>query len=79
MVADECFVGRLNKIFERARTTASRSSIHRMSGFLEKVYENALAHALRKARIAIRQQVGVSVIHDGMRAGLAGGGAPNKT
>jgi GxxExxY protein len=32
------------------------------SGFLEKVYENALAYELRKAGIAVAQQHGVVVL-----------------
>ena len=39
------------------------------AGFLEKVYENALAHELRKAGLAVTQQHGVRVIYDGMVAG----------
>ena|ERR1700761_5947691 len=38
-------------------------------GFLEKVYENALAHELRKAALAVRQQHGVEVRHDGIVVG----------
>lgn len=39
------------------------------AGFLEKVYENALAHELRKAGLAVVQQHGVSVMYDGMVVG----------
>ena len=39
------------------------------SGFLEKVYENALAHEMRKAGLVVQQQVGVSVKYDGMVVG----------
>ena len=38
------------------------------SGFLEKVYENALAHELRKAGLA-EQQRGITVIYDGIAVG----------
>jgi len=38
-------------------------------GFLEKVYENALAHELRKAGLAVVQQHGVSVHYDGVVVG----------
>jgi GxxExxY protein len=31
------------------------------AGFLEKVYEHALAHELRKAGLSVRQQQGISV------------------
>lgn len=39
------------------------------AGFLEKVYENALAHELRKAGLAVVQQHGVSVMYDGIVVG----------
>jgi GxxExxY protein len=35
-------------------------------GFLEKVYENALAHELRKAGLAVEQQHPVTVHYDGV-------------
>jgi GxxExxY protein len=34
------------------------------AGFLEKVYENALAHELRKAGLAVTQQRGIIVTYD---------------
>jgi len=39
------------------------------AGFVEKVYENALAHELRKAGLAIEQQKGVIVFYDGIEVG----------
>jgi len=39
------------------------------AGFLEKVYENALAYELRKAGLDVVQQHGVSVMYDGMVVG----------
>lgn len=39
------------------------------NGFLEKVYENALAHELRKAGLAAEQQRGVTVTYDGISVG----------
>lgn len=39
------------------------------AGFVEKVYENALAHQLRKAGLAVRQQHGVKVYFDGVTVG----------
>jgi GxxExxY protein len=39
------------------------------TGFLEKVYENALAHELQKAGLEARQQVAVSVHDDGQIVG----------
>lgn len=38
-------------------------------GFLEKVYENALAHELRKAGLAVRTQVPIPVFYDGILVG----------
>jgi GxxExxY protein len=39
------------------------------AGFLEKVYENALAHELRKVGLAVSQQRGVTVMYDGIIVG----------
>jgi len=39
------------------------------SGFLEKVYENALSHELRKAGLAVQQQTGIAVNYDGVIVG----------
>src|SRR5205085_2648743 len=39
-------------------------------GFLEKVYENALVHELRKAGLFVQQQVSYSVMYDGVVVGL---------
>jgi len=39
-------------------------------GFLEKVYENALAHELRKSGLDVSQQHDVSVHYDGVLVGL---------
>jgi len=39
------------------------------SGFLEKVYENALAHELRKAGFSVQQQKGIPVYYDGVVVG----------
>jgi GxxExxY protein len=38
-------------------------------GFLEKVYENALAHELRKAGLTVAQQHDVAVHYDGVVVG----------
>ncbi len=38
-------------------------------GFLEKVYENALAHELRKAGPRAEQQHGITVYYDGVAVG----------
>ena len=39
------------------------------AGFLEKVYENALVHELKKAGLRVEQQVKVSVLYDGQNVG----------
>ena len=39
------------------------------SGFLEKVYENALAHELRKAGLMVNQQMAIGVEYDGVTVG----------
>ncbi|MDR3672267.1 MAG: GxxExxY protein [Holophaga sp.] len=38
-------------------------------GFLEKVYENALAHELRKAKAKVVQQQGIEAFYDGVNVG----------
>ena len=38
-------------------------------GFLEKVYENALAHELRKVGLRVEQQYGIPVYYDGVVVG----------
>ena len=38
-------------------------------GFLEKVYENALVHELRKAGLQVQQQHGITVYYDGVAIG----------
>jgi len=38
-------------------------------GFLEKVYENALAHELRKAKVKVVQQQGIEVFYNGVKVG----------
>lgn len=39
------------------------------NGFLEKVYENALAHELRMAGLSVEQQRGITVMYDGVTVG----------
>ena len=38
-------------------------------GFLERVYENALAHEIRKAGLSVQQQHGLTVMYDGVVVG----------
>jgi GxxExxY protein len=43
-------------------------------GFVEKVYENALAHELRKAGISVQQQKPIQVKYDGLTVGAFSAG-----
>ena len=57
-----------NKLNELSRGVIGCAFIVRNAlgaGFLEKVYENALAHELRKQGLAIAQQHGITVTYDG--------------
>ena len=66
MQADETELNHLSKvIIGCALTVANTLGL----GFLEKVYENALASELRKAGIAVAQQHGVVVLYDGVVVG----------
>jgi GxxExxY protein len=38
-------------------------------GFLEKVYENALVHSLRKAGLFVQQQLRFVIVYDGVEVG----------
>ena len=59
----------LNQITEKIIGCAYKVSNTLGSGFLEKVYENALAHELRKAGLRVVQQYGIQVYYDGIVAG----------
>jgi GxxExxY protein len=39
------------------------------TGFLEKVYENALAHEMREAGLSVAQQKGITVYYNGIVVG----------
>jgi GxxExxY protein len=62
MHGDEAELNRLSKVIIGCALTVANTL---GSGFLEKVYENALAYELRKAGIAVAQQHGVVVLYDG--------------
>src|SRR5271165_5813769 len=66
MNADETV---LDHLTERIIGSALTVSNALGAGFLEKVYENALAHELRKAGLAVAQQRGVTVMYDGIIVG----------
>jgi GxxExxY protein len=59
----------LNKLSERIIGCAFAASNALGVGFLEKVYENALAHELRKAGLPVQQQYAMSVRYDGVIVG----------
>ena len=54
---------------ERILNCAFRVSNELGMGFLEKVYENALAHELGKAGLEVHQQYGIEVHYDGIVVG----------
>jgi GxxExxY protein len=67
MHADRIALNRLSRlIIGRAMTVQNVLG----AGFLERVYENALAHELRKAGLAVRQQETASVSYDGVIVGM---------
>jgi GxxExxY protein len=66
MDADE---HRLNDITERIIRCVYVVANALGNGFLEKVYENALAHELRKAGFVVEQQKGIKVRYDGVIVG----------
>ena len=66
MNADE---HRLNEITERIIKCVYIVANTLGNGFLEKVYENALAHDLRKSGFLVEQQKGIKVRYDGVVVG----------
>ena len=58
--------GRLNQISERVLGFAYAVSNGLGSGFLKKVYENALAHELRKVGLSVAQQHAMVARYDGV-------------
>ena len=60
---------RLNEITERIIGCVYVVANTLGSGFLEKVYENALAYELRKSGFLVDQQKGVKVRYDGVVVG----------
>ncbi|MEE8389517.1 MAG: GxxExxY protein [Anaerolineae bacterium] len=59
----------LKQVTEQIIGSAFTVSNELGSGFLEKVYENALAHELRKAGIRVEQQYPIQVYYDGIVVG----------
>ena len=60
---------RLNEITERIIGCAYQVANSLGCGFLEKVYENAVAHELRKAGLTTEQQRSIQVRYDGAVVG----------
>jgi len=58
-----------NEITEKIIGCAYRVSNGLGTGFLEKVYENALAHELRKTGLSVRQQYPIPVYYDSVLVG----------
>ena len=58
-----------NAITEKVIGCAYTVHNARGCGFLEKVYENALAHELRKSGMAVAQQARIEVWYDGVCVG----------
>jgi GxxExxY protein len=61
---------RLNEFTEAIIGCAFRVANTLGVGFLEKVYENALAHELRKAGLMVEQQKPLDVWYDGIVVGI---------
>jgi len=59
----------LNEITERVIGCAFVVANTLGNGFLEKVYENALAHELRKSGLSVEQQKSIKVNYDGIVVG----------
>jgi len=60
---------RLNGLAEKVIGCAFKVANTLGTGFLEKVYENALAHELRRAGLQADQQRGITVRYDGVVVG----------
>ena len=59
----------INQITEKIIGCAFTVSNKLGCGFLEKVYENALAHELRKSKLEVIQQYPIQVYYDGIVVG----------
>ncbi len=60
---------RLNEISGKVIGAGMKVSNTLGSGFLEKVYENALVHELRKSGLEVKQQHAMAVLYDGAVVG----------
>src|ERR1700742_265666 len=59
----------LNQLTEKVIGCAFNVSNGLGCGFMEKVYENALAHELKKVGLRVQQQVPIKVWYDGVVVG----------
>ncbi len=59
----------LNKLSEKIIGCAFKVHNTLGCGFLEKVYENALTHDLRKSSLSVEQQKPIQVVYDGIVVG----------
>jgi GxxExxY protein len=59
----------INAVTEKIIGAAMRVSTALGPGFLEKPYENALAHELRKAGVEVEQQKPAMIMYDGVVVG----------
>ncbi len=70
MNADERRDARIDEITEKVIGAAYKVANTLGCGFLEKVYENALAHELRKSGFKVEQQKAIDVYYDGQIVGF---------
>lgn len=59
----------MDKLTEKIIGCAYKVSNTLGAGFLEKVYENAFAHELRKHQLNVHQQHPIKVVYDGVTVG----------
>ncbi len=69
MKSDKIVDPALNRLTEKVIGCAYTVSNTLGAGFLEKVYENALVHELRKNGLTVAQQASVPVWYDGILVG----------
>ena len=60
----------INKLTEKIIGCAYKVSNELGCGFLERVYENALAHEIRKLGVKVEQQKKIEVYYDGVEVGI---------
>lgn len=61
---------KINQITEKIIGCAYRVSNGLGCGFLEKVYENSLAHEIRRLSLKVEQQKQIKVFYDGVEVGF---------